>query len=64
MSLADNIKRLREEKEYSQAELAKLVGVSQPLINDYEKGRKVPTVITGVDLAKKLDTTVEKLVSG
>lgn len=64
MSLADNIKRLREEKEYSQAELAKLVGVSQPLINDYEKGRKVPTVITGVDLAKKLDTTVEQLVNG
>lgn len=64
MSLADNIKRLREEKEYSQAELAKLVGVSQPLINDYEKGRKVPTVITGVDLARKLHTTVEELVEG
>lgn len=64
MAFADNVKRLREEKEYSQAELAKLVGVSQPLINDYEKGRKVPTVITGVDLAKKLDTTVEQLVNG
>ena len=64
MGFADNVKRLREEKDYSQAELAKMVGVSQPMINDYEKGRKVPTVITAVDLARKLDTTVEQLVNG
>lgn len=64
MGFADNVKRLREEKDFSQAELAKMVGVSQPMINDYEKGRKVPTVITAVDLARKLDTTVEELVNG
>ena len=64
MGFADNVKRLREEKDFSQAELAKMVGVSQPMINDYEKGRKVPTVITAVDLARKLDTTVEQLVNG
>lgn len=64
MGFADNVKRLRKEKDFSQAELAKMVGVSQPMINDYEKGRKVPTVITAVDLARKLDTTVEELVNG
>lgn len=64
MSFADNVKKLREEREYSQNELAKLVGVSQPTINDYEKGKKVPSIITGVDLARKLHTTVEKLVEG
>ena len=63
MAFAENVKRLREEKNYTQAELAKLVGISQPTINDYEKGRKVPTIVTAVDLARKLDTTVEKLVA-
>ena len=64
MAFSDNAKRLREEKQYTQAELGKLVGVSQQVIGDYEKGRKLPTVVTGVDLAKALGTTVEKLVDG
>jgi len=64
MAFADNVKRLREIKEYSQAELAKWTGVTQQTINDYEKGKKLPTIVTAVDLAKALGTTVEKLVEG
>lgn len=64
MAFSDNAKRLREEKQYTQAELGKLVGVSQQVIGDYEKGKKLPTIVTGVDLAKALGTTVEKLVEG
>lgn len=44
--------------------MAKLVGISQQMIADYEKGKKMPTIVTGVDLARKLDTTVERLVDG
>lgn len=64
MAFSDNVKKLRENKDFTQAELASAVGVSQQMINDYEKGRKVPTIITGVDLARKLDTTAEELVYG
>ena len=62
MAFSDNVKRLRERKNYSQSELAELVGVSQQVIADYEKGKKIPNIVTGVDLARKLDTTVEQLL--
>lgn len=64
MAFSDNAKRLREENQYTQAELAQIVGVSQQVIGDYEKGKKIPNIVTGVDLAKALGTTVEKLVKG
>ena len=62
MAFSDNVKRLRERKNYSQSELAELVGVSQQAIADYEKGKKIPNIVTGVDLARKLDATVEQLL--
>ncbi len=64
MAFSDNVKRLREAKGYSQAELGKILDVSQQTISDYEKGKKQPTIVTGVDLAKALGVTVEELVSG
>lgn len=62
MSFADNIKRQREKQNISQKELAETVGVSQQAISLFEQGMKVPGIITAVDIAKKLGTTVEKLV--
>lgn len=62
MSLAENIKKLRERKELSQGELARLVDVSQPTIAQYEKGMKLPSIVVGVELAKRLGTTCEELV--
>lgn len=62
MAFAQNVKRLREEKGLTQQELAKLIEVAQPTVAQYEKGMKVPTIITGVLLAKKLNTTCEQLV--
>lgn len=62
MSLAENIKKLREKKDLSQGELARLVDVSQPTIAQYEKGMKLPSIIVGVELAKRLGTTCEELV--
>ena len=64
MSLAENLRNLRTAKGYSQAELAKLVGVAQPTFAQYESGIRVPNIIVGVKIAKKLDTTVEELVGG
>lgn len=62
MSFAENLKLIRTEKGISQAEVAKSLGVAQPTIAQYELGMKVPNIILGVELAKTLGTTVEKLV--
>lgn len=64
MAFAENLKKLREEKGYSQAELAEKVGIAQSMITQYERYMKVPTIIVGVELAKVLGTTCENLVEG
>ena len=63
MSLADNIRRLREQKRLSQSELAEKAGVTQPAIDYFEKGKRIPNGFTLVEIAKSLDTTAEELVS-
>lgn len=62
MSFAENLKLIRTEKGISQNELANSVGISQPMIAQYEMGIKFPNIVIGVELAKTLGTTVEKLV--
>lgn len=64
MAFAENLKRNREKRGLSQSELAKIADISQPTIVKYEKGIKVPNVITAVALAEKLGTTCEELVKG
>lgn len=64
MAFQDNVKRLRDEKRYTQAELGELVGVAQQVIADYEGGKYMPSIETGVRLANALGTTVERLVDG
>ena len=62
MPFGENIRKLREEKGMSQAELADKVGVTQSMIARYETYVKVPNIQTSVELAKVLGTTGEKLV--
>ena len=62
MAFAENLKRLHEKTGMTQNDLAVDVGVSQTMIAQYERGLKLPTVVVGVDIAKILGTTVEKLV--
>lgn len=62
MPFGENIRKLREEKGMSQAELADKVGVTQSMIARYETYVKVPNIQTSVKLAKALGTTCEKLV--
>lgn len=64
MAFAENLKKLREEKGYSQAELAEKVGIAQSMIAQYERYMKVPTIIVAVDIARVLGTTCEELVKG
>lgn len=62
MAFAENLKKIREAKGFSQKKLADLVGISQPTIAQYETCLKVPTIVTGVIIAKVLETTCEELV--
>ena len=63
MSLAENLKKLRIAKQYSQAELAGLSGVSQQLISFIERGEKTnPKWETVVKLSNKLNVTPAELL--
>lgn len=64
MSIAENIKRLREEKGLSQFEFAKIVGVSQPMIAQIERGTKNPSFQIGVEIAKRFGISMEELANG
>lgn len=64
MSFSENVKKLREKKGLTQAELAEQIGISQVMITQYERGLKVPTIIIGDLLAKSLGVSVEELLNG
>lgn len=64
MSFAEILKKTREEKGLTQAELAKAVNVSQPMIAQYETAIRVPSAPTALAIAKALGTTFEKLMEG
>lgn len=64
MAFAENVKRLRESKGMTQAELANMIGVTQVMIAQYERGIKTPSFIVGIDLAKTLGVTCEELAYG
>lgn len=61
MAFNENLKKAREMHNMTQLELAKAIGVSQPTVAQYEKGLILPTIVTGVSLAKVLGTTCEAL---
>ena len=64
MAISENMRRLREQRGMSQAELAASVELAQPQIAKYEAGVAVPNAVSAVAIAGVLETTVEKLVKG
>ena len=64
MSYSENIRNLREKYGYSQAELGRYAGVSQQAVDRMERGIMVPNAFTAIEIARKLNTTVEELICG
>lgn len=64
MTFAQRLQTLREQKELTQEELAKLVNISQPAYNAYERGKNMPSKNTAIQLAKVLKITVDELMNG
>ena len=56
------LKRLREERSFSQQYLANQAGMNKMLISKYETGRSTPTMDNLGKIAKALDVTVDYLI--
>lgn len=61
MSIGENIKRLREEKHYTQKELAEAVFITQSMICQIERGTKIPSMPLGKEIAAVLNCDVAQL---
>ena len=55
------IKQLREQKNMTQAELADRLGTTIRTVRRWEKEEVVPDVFVAANLAKLLETTIEKI---
>lgn len=64
MSFEENLRNARKRKGYTQEDIAKILGVSQPAVAQYELGAGAPNIKVAVRLARLLDTTCEELVNG
>lgn len=58
----NKIKKLRESKGMTQAELAAAVGVNQSTINRYETGTYTPRLIVALRLVTALDCKMADIV--
>ena len=62
MIIAQRIKELRIEKGFSQKDLSKMVGCSQPMIVLWEKGECEPTASAILKLAEALNCSCDYLL--
>ena len=62
-ALVASLKDVREQRGISQSQLAKLSGVSRPMINHTESGIRNPSVIVFHALASALEVDLSKLVT-
>ena len=63
--LAENIRRFRKKKGFSQEKLARLADISNNTLVKIEMGMaKEPTITTVRKIAKALDVSIDELVEG
>ena len=61
--IAERIKELREEKAWTQTELAKILGVTRSCVNAWEMGISVPSTQYVVELASLFHISTDFLLS-
>ena len=61
--IAEKVKKLREQKGLSQAELARLLGITRSSVNAWEMGISVPSTQYIVDLAGVFDISTDYLLA-
>jgi len=60
--LGDNLKRIRTEKDISQGDIARELGVDRGFISTIENGKTNPTLATITKLAKAFGVTTNELL--
>ena len=63
MALSENIKKLREEKKFTQQQLADRLYVSRQTVCRWENGSRCPDLITAKQLATELNVSLDELIS-
>lgn len=63
MSFADNLIELRKYHDYSQEELAEMIGVSRQTLSKYETGESLPDIEKCKLLADVFSVTIDDLIS-
>ena len=61
--LAQNLRRLRTEKGWSQEEYADRAGIHRTYISDIERGAQNPTIMIVEKLAQALDVKAAELIA-
>ena len=61
VQLENRIRVFRAERRWSQAELARRIGVSRKTISTIEVGRFVPSTIIALLIAREFETSVEQV---
>lgn len=64
MSIGEKIRTIRTERGISQKALAEAVGISQPMMNQIERGTKSVTLLLGAEIVKVLQCDLNDLVGG
>ncbi|MBQ7902385.1 MAG: helix-turn-helix transcriptional regulator [Oscillospiraceae bacterium] len=62
--IAKNIKQLRQERNWTQQEMADMLFVTRQTVSNWENGKALPDVETLLQIAEKLDIDVNELVYG
>ncbi len=60
--LGENIRNLRENKNYSQKDLAHILHISPACLSKYETGKTVPSMETLIQIADFFDVSVDYLL--
>lgn len=64
MTLGERVRRLRQDRGWSQAQLGQRLGVHQEQVSGYERDVHVPSTELLVQLAEAFDVSLDYLVSG
>ena len=62
--LGDNIRKYRELKKMTQAELAEYCGIKPSMVSQIESNGKIPNFLLGMRIARLLGVSAEELVTG
>ncbi len=63
MNIGENIRYLREKNNLTQREFCKLIGVTQSMVAQIERGTKVPSMPLGKTIADTLNCDISVLYS-